>query len=112
MRNCDDADPAKHEHFEQPVIQTAQMFMGEMGCWVVVGGFWVYSRYVGKLSGRASEGAAYHAINNADEEGDADTGSIRSNAPLNPTIRILLKDEEGRIHLTGYKLCLLALPAV
>lgn len=112
MRNCDDPDPAKHEHFEQPVIQTAQMFVGEMGCWVVVGGFWMYSRYAGKLSGRASEGAAYHAIDNADEESDADTGSIRSNAPLNPAMKVLLKDEEGRIHLTGYKLSLLALPAI
>lgn len=116
MRNCNDPDPAKHEHFEQPVIQTAQMFIGEMGCWLVVGAFWVYARYTGTSSSRSSEGASYHAIDDAiddaDEEADADVGSIRSNVPLNPAIKVLLKDEEGRIHLTGYKLSLLALPAI
>ena len=111
MRNCDDPDPKKREHFEQPVIQTAQMFIGEMGCWLVVGAFRVYGRYAGTSPRRSSNGAAYHAIDNVDEQADADAQSIRSNAPLNPAIKVL-KDEEGRIHLTGYKLCLLALPAI
>lgn len=112
MRNCDDPDPKKREHFEQPVMQTAQMFIGEMGCWLVVGAFWVYGRYAGISPSRSSNGATYHAIDNVDEQADADAQSIRSNAPLNPAIKVLLKDEEGRIHLTGYKLCLLALPAI
>ena len=112
MRNCDDPDPKKREHFEQPVIQTAQMFIGEMGCWLVVGAFWVYSRYAGTSLKRSLNGPAYHAIDNVDEQADTDAQSIRSNAPLNPAIKVLLKDEEGRIHLTGYKLCLLALPAI
>ena len=112
MRNCDDPDPKQREHFEQPVIQTAQMFIGEMGCWLVVGALWVYGRYAGASPGRSSNGAAYHAIDNVDEQADADAQSIRSNEPLNSAIKVLLKDEEGRIQLTGYKLGLLALPAI
>ena len=36
VRDCD-ADPNKRKLFNQPVLQTAQMFVGEMGCWLVVG---------------------------------------------------------------------------
>lgn len=112
VRNCDEPDLTRHKHFEQPVIQTAQMFIGEMGCWLVVGAFWVYSRYAGTVSRESPRGAAYHAIENVDEQTDADAVSIRSNVSLNAAIKVLIKDEEGRIHLTGYKLCLLALPAI
>ncbi|EWC44060.1 hypothetical protein DRE_01412 [Drechslerella stenobrocha 248] len=44
VRNCDDPDPAKRELFEQPVIQTLQMFIGEMGCWLVIGLHRLYTR--------------------------------------------------------------------
>jgi hypothetical protein len=36
VRNCSDPDSSKHQNFEQPVWQTAQMFAGEMGCWLVI----------------------------------------------------------------------------
>ncbi|KAJ2609763.1 hypothetical protein H4S08_003906, partial [Coemansia sp. RSA 1365] len=32
VRNCDDPDISNHEHFEQPVWQTLNMFYGEMLC--------------------------------------------------------------------------------
>jgi hypothetical protein len=31
VHNCDHPDPKKRLYFEQPVIQTLQMFVGEIG---------------------------------------------------------------------------------
>jgi drug/metabolite transporter (DMT)-like permease len=97
--------------FEQPVIQTAQMFIGEMGCWLVVGIFSLYRRYNTNRSNTA--GGDYQAVQSHDSDTvNADTASIRSTAPLNPTTKILYKDVEGRLPMQGYRVALLALPAV
>ncbi|KAH7313258.1 hypothetical protein B0I35DRAFT_394309 [Stachybotrys elegans] len=45
VRNCDPSDGGKPANFHQPVFQTAQMFVGEMGCWLVVGLMSLYRRY-------------------------------------------------------------------
>lgn len=45
VRNCDDPDQSKHQNFEQPVWQTAQMFVGEAGCWLVVGMSALFARF-------------------------------------------------------------------
>ncbi|KAG0236137.1 hypothetical protein BGW42_004021 [Actinomortierella wolfii] len=37
VANCDDPDPKKHEHFEQPLWQTLNMFLGETLCLVLAG---------------------------------------------------------------------------
>jgi len=37
VRNCNDPDITNRKHFEQPVLQTLQMFVGEMGSWLVIG---------------------------------------------------------------------------
>ncbi len=90
------------------------MFIGEMGCWLVVGSFSLYERFASKRRPFRG-GAEYRAIQDADadaEDADADAVSIRSTAPLNPAIKVLLRDEEGRIHLSGYRTLLLALPAI
>lgn len=34
VKHCKDPDFTKHEYFEQPVLQTLQMFIGEMLCWI------------------------------------------------------------------------------
>ncbi|KAF9312076.1 hypothetical protein BGZ91_006626 [Linnemannia elongata] len=34
VKNCDNPDPRTHEHFEQPIWQTLNMFMGETLCLV------------------------------------------------------------------------------
>ncbi|KAG9071885.1 hypothetical protein KI688_006104 [Linnemannia hyalina] len=34
VKNCDNPDPKTHEHFEQPIWQTLNMFMGETLCLV------------------------------------------------------------------------------
>lgn len=110
VRNCDDPDPRKREHFEQPVIQTAQMFVGEMGCWLVVGAFSLYRKMTAK---RNADGPEYQPVNASDVDGDGEgMERIRSNSPLNPAAKVLVKNDDGRIPLTGYRIYLLALPAI
>jgi drug/metabolite transporter (DMT)-like permease len=99
VKNCDAPSPKYREHFEQPVLQTLQMFVGEMGCWLVIGVFTLYQRYV-------SAKAGYEAIPDDDNASDdSETGAIAN--PLKPTH----PDEEGRIPLEGRSIFLLALPA-
>lgn len=120
VRDCSNPDPSKRHRFEQPVIQTAQMFIGEMGCWLVVGGIWAFNRYY--LS--KSDAALYAPISDAstavdtpdtepeandnnraseEEAGDGSDGENGSGAkPV---------EDEGRLPLTGWRTILLALPA-
>lgn len=98
MRDCDSPDASRRKHFEQPVLQTAQMFIGEMGCWLVYGLMKLYARFISKAS--PSE-RGYEAVNTDDhteeehlpEEGDGQ-----------PTKNVEL--------LKGGRVVLLALPAV
>lgn len=81
------------------------MFIGEMGCWLVVGLFSLYQRFTGERA--EDQGPDYHAIHEDDDEArEADEESLR-----NPALRVLVKDTEGRLELTGWKVTLLALPA-
>ncbi|GKT43760.1 uncharacterized protein ColSpa_03941 [Colletotrichum spaethianum] len=103
VRNCDAKDPTKRAYFNQPVLQTAQMFVGEMGCWLVVGLMTLYRRY-GPGTSPATDG--YQAVNTNDTD-DA-------NAPLvnNPDgIPKPQEQEQGSI-LRGPRILLLALPAI
>ena len=97
--------------FEQPVIQTAQMFVGEMGCWLFIGGFSLYRRYIAQKS--AAEAGGYQAIN-THENGvvDNDGDSVRSVTPINPVAKPMSLNAEDRIPLNGWKVLLLALPAI
>ncbi|KFY09559.1 hypothetical protein V492_05449 [Pseudogymnoascus sp. VKM F-4246] len=104
VSNCSDPNPSNRKHFEQPVIQTAQMFIGEMGCWLVVGLFSLYQRFFGDAVAAEDQGPDYHAIHEDEEE--ADEESLR-----NPATRVLVKDSEGRLQLKGWKVAMLALPA-
>ncbi|KAK2604439.1 hypothetical protein N8I77_007370 [Diaporthe amygdali] len=117
VRNCDDPDPKKRAHFEQPVIQTAQMFVGEMGCWLVVGLMALWRRYVTK----ESSAAGYEAVNTSEAEADADAASIRSTEPLNPNggdantnggSRRPPKPTASDATLSGFRVLLLSLPAI
>lgn len=104
IRNCDAPSPKYREHFEQPVLQTLQMFIGEMGCWLVIGLFSLYQTYVSRRAGYEAipenEGAATPALSD-----DSDSPAIAN--PLKPAHA----DEEGRIPLQGRAVFLLALPA-
>ncbi|VBB86527.1 Putative protein of unknown function [Podospora comata] len=115
VRDCDNPDPKKRRHFEQPVIQTLQMFVGEMGCWVVVGIMSLYNRYIAK----SDTTAAYQPVRTTadDEEPAADNASIHSRTALtggggNGTINDPAFKEETHSVLRGWRVCLLALPAI
>ncbi len=104
MRDCDSPDPKKRAHFEQPVIQTLQMFIGEMGCWLVVGAMSAYGQYISKRT-------AYQPLQTADDGEDhtaPDSASIRSHTALNGSGN----KGGGDGVLAGYGIFLLSLPAI
>jgi len=110
VRDCDDPDPSKRRHFEQPVIQTLQMFVGEMGCWLVVGLMSLYRRYTSPTT--TYQPLATTADDNDDDLTNprqaSDNASIRSTTPLNPSFH----PNPSASVLRGWRVTLLALPAV
>ena len=83
------------------MLQTAQMFVGEMGCWLVVGLMALYKRLSGPVP-PAERG--YEAVNTSD---DAEaSGEETANA------RTKLLGSHGNSILRGYRVLLLALPAI
>jgi drug/metabolite transporter (DMT)-like permease len=79
------------------------MFVGEMGCWLVIGLFTLYQHY-------ASARAGYEAI--PDNGGTATPGSDDSEtAEIANPLKPAHPDEDGRIPLQGRTIFLLALPA-
>ncbi|KAF3937062.1 hypothetical protein ABW19_dt0201797 [Dactylella cylindrospora] len=101
VRNCEDPDPRKREKFEQPVIQTLQMFIGEMGCWLVIGLFHLYTRFQSKRNG--TDG--YQPIAAAEPLEDPAE-------PSSPVLKALTPNSSERPYLSGWKVLLLSLPAV
>ncbi|KAG6042015.1 hypothetical protein E4U41_007111 [Claviceps citrina] len=93
VRNCDSKRPM---HFEQPVLQTAQMFVGEMGCWLVIALMAVYRRLASRSSPTER---GYHAVGVTDVLDDED-----SNLPK--------ADVDRHSVLRGCRVMLLALPAI
>ncbi|KAJ2905639.1 hypothetical protein GGI21_004146, partial [Coemansia aciculifera] len=65
--NCSDPDPSKHEHFEQPVWQTLNMFYGEMLCLAC---FYLYSLYQRQRIA-APRRNGYESIPETDESDDS-----------------------------------------
>ncbi|KAL7928831.1 hypothetical protein V8C35DRAFT_317168 [Trichoderma chlorosporum] len=93
VRNCEDENPAHRVYFNQPVLQTAQMFVGEMGCWLVVGIAAVYRRLASK---RSPAERGYQAVSSGRADGDDDETA---------------EDDQASV-LRGYRVLLLALPAI
>ncbi|KAG0283143.1 hypothetical protein BGZ96_012481 [Linnemannia gamsii] len=48
VKNCDNPDPRTHEHFEQPIWQTLNMFMGETLCLVAASIFAFLAEKLGR----------------------------------------------------------------
>ncbi|KAE8451267.1 hypothetical protein EG329_004432 [Mollisiaceae sp. DMI_Dod_QoI] len=112
VRNCEDANPKNRKMFEQPVIQTLQMFIGEMGSWLFVGGFHLYKRYISKSSPAEENG--YQAVSNGENGNDDDNHdaeSIHSTTPINPAVKVMSVPED-RLPLEGWKVTMLSLPAI
>ncbi|RAL09937.1 putative nucleotide-sugar transporter [Aspergillus homomorphus CBS 101889] len=114
VRNCDSPDPKYRHTFEQPVIQTVQMFIGEMGCWVVILLSHLYQRYIApRLSSNSSPllAGGYNPVHNDDgldeeEEDYTIRGPVYTHDPTKP-----FETPDGRVLLQGRKIFLLAAPA-
>lgn len=112
VRDCGSVSPGRGSHFkgyktfEQPVIQTVQMFIGESGCWLVVLGFWIHKRYMANKEAPM----LYSAIAQDDEEEGLleRTGSIEA---AHPAAKSMVAKTGDRAELVGWRLTLLALPA-
>ncbi|KAI2788716.1 hypothetical protein POX_e06737 [Penicillium oxalicum] len=109
VRDCEATDPKDRKLFEQPVIQTAQMFIGEMGCWIVVGLSILYKQFVVPRLGREPsplfEGG-YQPVHDREEDEDQTLADATTHAPGKP-----LRDHEDRIFLRGWRILLLAAPS-
>ncbi|KAJ4304314.1 hypothetical protein N0V88_001927 [Collariella sp. IMI 366227] len=103
VRDCANPDLTKRRHFEQPVIQTLQMFIGEMGCWLVAGLRMLYNRYV------SSTTTAYQPIHTTDDDGTApDDASICSTTPSTAPP---LPPQNASV-TRGWRVTIFALPAI
>ncbi|KAF2275433.1 uncharacterized protein EI97DRAFT_420457 [Westerdykella ornata] len=106
VSNCASSDPRRRKHFEQPVLQTLQMFIGEMGCWLVIGGFSLYQRVKSRRTG-------YEAIPPSTSHSAAGIITPTSDESSTPSVVNPLKPiHPERIPLTGISIFLLALPAI
>ncbi|ODA80493.1 hypothetical protein RJ55_03451 [Drechmeria coniospora] len=94
VRHCDGR--GRPVHFEQPVLQTAQMFVGEMGCWLVVAVVSLHRRFF-STSEPADRG--YEQVDTSEEAAEA-AGSRPLLHPAAPSV------------LRGYRVLLLSLPAL
>ncbi|KAI5863190.1 hypothetical protein GGS23DRAFT_57285 [Durotheca rogersii] len=118
VRNCDDPDPAKRRFFEQPVLQTAQMFFGEAGIWLVVGLRVAYQRFA---EWRAAAAKGYQPIASSDaaaagrasgDDDNDDAASVTSeNALIQPSTKRRRASRGPDGLLKGFGILLLALPA-
>jgi len=112
VRDCGESNPKDRKNFEQPVIQTLQMFIGEMGSWLFVGGYALFRRFFAR--GTTEEAGGYEPVNGSEPDFDdvASIRSSRSTTPLDPAAKAMSLNAEGRIPLTGWRLLLLSLPAI
>ena len=92
------------------------MFIGEMGCWLVVFGYYLYKRYVLKSAPLLHGG--YEQVNGRDmgeeseDEDDEDMDqSFSALEAASPVAKSLIANQEGRKELVGWRVILLALPA-
>lgn len=83
------------------------MFIGEMGCWLVVLGFYLYRSF----AARSRETPLLYQPVSHQEEEDTLLGSNSPQDAVNPLAKALVPNAEDRRPLTGWKTLLLAIPA-
>lgn len=106
VKHCDSPNPEDRELFEQPVVQTLQMFVGEMGCWLVIGASYIFSRFISKNDDASTASIAEERplLQDSDDEGPALVERRESVASSNTVVE--------RQELSGWKVVLMALPAL
>jgi len=114
VHGCHDPNPKKRVYFEQPVIQTAQMFVGEMGSWLVIGGVALYSRLFSRkkrassTNGHLGEPTAEDPLLHNPEDDDEDLDDEDGPDPLATSLTL---NHPGGMEMKGWKVVYLALPA-
>ncbi|KAG8420443.1 hypothetical protein J3459_011057 [Metarhizium acridum] len=88
----------KTQLFEQPVLQTAQMFVGEMGCWLVIALRWL--RIGASSLDRPPRNAATKLSTTTDNAEHEEQRNRPSQTGDCPSV------------LRGFRVILLALPAI
>ncbi|KAK2767329.1 hypothetical protein FQN53_006507 [Emmonsiellopsis sp. PD_33] len=119
VRNCDSPDPKQRVVFEQPVVQTLQMFIGEMGCWLVVLGCNLWNQYVSGRFGTSPRASllagGYEPVEGEDDSGysdnEADSASPLTGRRGRRDSASKASEYDDRIKLRGWKILLLAAPA-
>ena len=91
------------------------MFIGEMGCWLVVGGFYLYKRYFSKDAPMLKGGYQHlnehrHTDESEDEDAELEL-SLSAQEAAGPAIKPLVPNADDRKPLVGWRIVLLALPA-
>jgi drug/metabolite transporter (DMT)-like permease len=131
MQCVADCDTHHPKNFEQPVLQTLQMFIGESGCWLVVFASFLFKRFFG--SSKSADEAEYTPVARRDssdleEELDAASDDMDddvahgrlsasqtlidpTNIPTKPFADAEVLEHE-REPLTGWRITILALPAI
>src|SRR5271163_2604267 len=84
------------------------MFIGESGCWLVVFGFYLYRVVAAR---NKDTPLLYQPIPNDDEE-DTLMGSHTSQEAASPAAKSMVPNADDRRPLEGWKVTLLALPAI
>jgi drug/metabolite transporter (DMT)-like permease len=96
---------------------SVQMFVGEVGCWLVVFGFWIYKRYIAAQPDAPLLAGGYQPVS---EDADPDSAiddldplrrSISSQEAAGPAAKALVLNADGRRELVGWRVILLAAPA-
>ncbi|KAK8076575.1 hypothetical protein PG994_003847 [Apiospora phragmitis] len=121
VRDCDGPNP---KTFEQPVLQTAQMFVGEAGCWIVVGLMAAYRKYFNKptpdengyrpldTSDDNNDATVVSSNGGAGDEEDAASESTLTNNNTNGAGAAAAAKKPRRDTLAGIRILMLALPAL
>ncbi|KKA25478.1 hypothetical protein T310_0502 [Rasamsonia emersonii CBS 393.64] len=94
------------------ILNKYQMFVGEMGCWLVVLGSYLYTRYISSRSSSTAPllAGGYRPVRNDDVDNDEEEDRTLTE-PEDPAAKPLVATDEGRTKLQGWKILLLAAPA-
>lgn len=114
VANCDSPNIADHKLFEQPVIQTLQMMMGEGGfCWAIILLTRLYARFSRVSSTTPAQDIVYEPLDtdeHAEFEDDA-PGAQQVYDPTTITAEPTKSHHKPRGPLQGRKVLILALPS-
>ncbi|KAJ5183543.1 hypothetical protein N7492_001159 [Penicillium capsulatum] len=114
VRNCDSPDPTQWKLFEQPVLQTAQMFIGEMGCWLVLGISILYRQLIApRFSPDQSPlfAGGYRPVHGEEGANDEENHLIDEDRADERQRNKSVVEDDGRIKLRGWRILLLAAPS-